>query len=571
MTLIDLVRTEARDESRSLVVVASLAGAANAGIISLVNNAASSTSNDKIRQFVMIALAVALYVICARRSFHRTTALIESALQKIKLRVIDKIEQAELQELEGIGTSLIYDRLTENISEISESAGVIANVLQSVCIVIFASFYILSISAPGFVLLVFINAIAIQMWSAKNAEIRHQLQAAADQRVAFFDQLTDLLKGYKELRFSRKRSRDIRADVATTAEKLRLATVTANNLFNDNFVLVQSALFALLVGVVFVLPQHVTMESSALTTLVGGVLFFWGPLGNVVGGMPMYMRSNNALANIHALEQKIEQAARNHVPAHKTEDPWAGRFSTIDVKNVSFAYPPDVGGQTFHIGPMNLSIAAGEVVFIVGGNGSGKSTFMKVLTGLYPATSGEVRIDGQRLRPENVAAYREMYSAIFSDFHLFSRLYGLLDVDEQAVLALLKQMHIDDKTSFEKGRFTKRDLSTGQRKRLAMIVALLEDRPICLFDEWAADQDPEFRKYFYDELIPTLQRRGKTVIAVSHDDRYFHCADRVMTLEYGKVRSIAATKKATFNELEGLREGTRAADESGELILPRAS
>jgi putative ATP-binding cassette transporter len=179
---------------------------------------------------------------------------------------------------------------------------------------------------------------------------------------------------------------------------------------------------------------------------------------------------------------------------------------------------------------------------------------MKVLTGLYPATGGEMRIDGQRLRPENVAAYREMYSAIFSDFHLFSRLYGLLDVDEQAVLTLLRQMQIDDKTSFEKGRFTKRDLSTGQRKRLAMIVALLEDRPICLFDEWAADQDPEFRKYFYDELIPALKRRGKTVIAVSHDDRYFHCADRVVTLEYGKVRSIEVMKQAVVEELEEPRE-----------------
>ncbi len=537
MTLVDLVRAEARDDLGGLLLTASVAGAANAFVISLVNNAAS-TQDDKTRQFVMIGLAVALYVVCARRTYHRTTEIIESALTKIKVRIIDKIEQAELDELEGIGTSEIYDRLTENVSTVSDSAGAIANVLQSLCIIISASLYVLSISVPGFVLLVLLNAIGIMLWSSSNAEIGVHLDRTAQARVTFLDQLTDLLEGFKEVRLSRKRSRDIRSDVVATTEALRSTTVTANNLFNDNMVFAQCVLVAMLVGVVFVLPQHVTIDNSTVVALVGGVLFFWAPLSGLVGGMPMYIRSNNALANIHTLEQKIEQAARHHVPAGQTKDPWNGRFSAIDVHRVSFAYPPDAGGQTFRIGPMDFSITAGEVVFVVGGNGSGKSTFMKVLTGLYPADCGEVRIDGERLHPENVAAYREMYSAIFSDFHLFARLYGLLDVDESAVQDLLREMQIDDKTSFEQGRFTRRDLSTGQRKRLAMIVAMLEDRPICVFDEWAADQDPEFRKYFYEELIPSLKRRGKTVIAVSHDDRYFHCADRVVTLEYGKVRSI---------------------------------
>lgn len=538
MTIVDLVRKEARDESRGLVLAASLAGASNALIMSLVNKSVGAAPDQKTREFVMIGLAVVLYVVCARRTFHRTTDIIEAALQRLKLRLVDKIEQAELQEIEGIGTSVLYDRLTENVSVISDAAGHIANVLQSLCIVVCASFYILATSVPAFTLLVLLSIVGILLWSAKNADIREQLKRAAQERVTFLDQLTDLLKGFKEVRFSGQRGRDIREDIAKTAGNLRVATVSASNLFNDNHILSQCVLFALLVAVAFVLPQHVALENSTVTTLVGGVLFFWGPLGNVVGSMPMYVRSNAALAAIDALEQQIERAAQNHVPADQIDDPWNGRFTKIDIRHVTFAYPPDAGGQTFRIGPMNLSIAAGEVIFVVGGNGSGKSTFMKTLSGLYFPSIGEVRVDDRRVGPENIAAYREMYSAIFSDFHLFSRLYGLLDVDEATVRDLLRQMQIDDKTSFEKGRFTKRDLSTGQRKRLAMIVALLEDRPIFLFDEWAADQDPQFRKYFYDELIPSLKRRGKTVLAVSHDDRYFHTADRVVVLEDGKIRSI---------------------------------
>ena len=305
-------------------------------------------------------------------------------------------------------------------------------------------------------------------------------------------------------------------------------------------ILAQCVLFVLLIAMVFILPQHIDIDSVKVTTLVGAVLFFWSPLGGAVGGMPAYKRSNIALANIEALEEKLEEATRGVVPPEKAEDPWKGNFSTMALDEIRFAYAAEAGEHAFEIGPMNLTITRGEVVFIVGGNGSGKSTFMKVLMGLYPATSGTLSLDGEQIRAENVASYREMFSVIFADFHLFSRLYGVLDADEQRVQRLLEQMQIADKTSYVDTRFTTRTLSTGQRKRLAMIVSLLEDRPIYVFDEWAADQDPEFRLYFYDELIPSLKARGKTVIAVTHDDRYFHYADRVVTLEYGTVKSIEA-------------------------------
>lgn len=544
-TIIDLAQSEARGQTRELVVTASLAGASNALVIALVDASSQITPDERIRSFILIGLAVALYVVCARRIFHRTTAIIEAAVLKMKLRLVTKIEKAELQAIEGMGSSVIYDRLTENATAISESAGHIANVLQSLCVVIFAAFYILSTSLPGFVLLGVLITVGIMLWSTKNYEIREQLRQASKERVRFLEQLSDLLKGFKEIRFSRQRGVDIVRDIEKTAHQSRAATTTANNLFNDNHVLSQCILFALLVAVVFVLPQHVAVDPPTVTKLVAGVLFFWGPLGNVVGSMPMYIRSNDALKNILELEQAIDRSTQT--PQVEAVDPWRGRFEVIDVKNVRFGYAPDAGGRTFRIGPMNLTVTAGEIVFIVGGNGSGKSTFMKVLSGLYSPSSGEVLIDRLRLDLANVAAYREMFSVIFSDFHLFARLYGLLDVDEKRIHDLLRQMELDTKTSFENGGFTKRELSTGQRKRLAMIVALLEDRPIFLFDEWAADQDPEFRTYFYETLIPSLKQRGKTVIAVSHDDRYFHCADRVVTLEDGKIRSIEQHRRAPSN------------------------
>jgi ABC-type siderophore export system fused ATPase/permease subunit len=174
-------------------------------------------------------------------------------------------------------------------------------------------------------------------------------------------------------------------------------------------------------------------------------------------------------------------------------------------------------------------------VFLVGGNGSGKSTALKLISGLYRPDSGGIRVDGVEVTDLTLQAYREMFTCIFTDFHLFERLYGLEHVDADQVAMLLRHMGLEEKVTFADGRFSTQDLSTGQRKRLAMVVALLEQRDIYLFDEWAADQDSWYRDVFYKVLLPALKRTGKTVIAVTHDDRYWGTADRCITLDAGEI------------------------------------
>jgi putative ATP-binding cassette transporter len=184
---------------------------------------------------------------------------------------------------------------------------------------------------------------------------------------------------------------------------------------------------------------------------------------------------------------------------------------------------------------MDVTIRRGEVIFITGGNGSGKSTFIKLLTGLYHPDRGHLKIDGMAISADNLAGYRALMAPVFSDFHLFSRLYGLEDIAPVAAEDLLHWMEMEHVAGVKQDRFTRTDLSTGQRKRLALIAALLEDKPILILDEWAADQDSHFRKKFYRELLPELRRRGLTIIAVTHDDRYFDAADRRLHLEEGRL------------------------------------
>jgi putative ATP-binding cassette transporter len=211
-------------------------------------------------------------------------------------------------------------------------------------------------------------------------------------------------------------------------------------------------------------------------------------------------------------------------------------WQTLELKGTTHSYPGDKEDSNFVLGELNLKFHPGELVFIVGGNGSGKSTLAKLITGLYIPESGEILLDGQPITNENREWYRQHFSAIFSDFYLFDRLLGMTnhDLDKQAA-EYLQEFHLDNKVEVKDGVLSTTALSQGQRKRLALLTAYLEDRPIYLFDEWASDQDPFFRDIFYKQLLSELKRRGKTVFVISHDDRYFDLADRAIKLDYGKI------------------------------------
>lgn len=234
-----------------------------------------------------------------------------------------------------------------------------------------------------------------------------------------------------------------------------------------------------------------------------------------------------ALARLDAAEARLAGRPQQPIPS-----PITG-FETIALDGVEFAYGENNAG--FRIGPLDLELRRGEVVFITGGNGSGKTTLMKVLTGLYPPTRGRIRVDGRSVSGERRARYRTLFTSIFMDHHLFGPAYGLGRPDPARVHALLERFNLAGVVDFDGERFAPLDLSAGQRKRLAMVVALLEDRPIYVLDEWAAHQDPYLRRYFYETLVPEMKTAGKTVVAISHDARFFHLADRRLHLDGGRL------------------------------------
>lgn len=536
MYVIDLLLEEAKGQRASILAVATMAGIANALLLVGANVLAGSPEKADLRALFFFGLTMGLYVLGARSTYHRTTSLVEAVLHRSRTRIVKKIERTELEGLERVGTAEIFDRVTENMSIVSEQGWVLGSFLQALFVLAFGLIYIAWISLPAFALIALMLVFGFFIVQYRFEEVVDVLRQMGQLRLELFDMIMDLLKGFKEAKFSRRRGREIHDDIVKTAESLHTGAVRTAEGLSGVLVMPNCVLYILLGAVVFTMPRFVDVDVPTMASLVTCTAFVWGPFTSVAGGLNAVFRSSVAFEQIRALEGKLDEAVQR-AAVQKTEDPWNGRIGTLSTRDIVYEYPAGNGDRSFRVGPLSLDIEPGEVVFLVGGNGSGKSTLLKVLTGLYPRSGGELRVGGVLVQPENVAAYREMISAIYSDFHLFSRLYGMLDAEPEAVRALIAEMGLQGKTSFEGQQFTRRALSTGQRRRLATIMTLLEDRPVYVFDEWAADQDPEFRRYFYEELVPALKGRGKTVIAVTHDDRYFHRADRVIELSYGKVQA----------------------------------
>jgi putative ATP-binding cassette transporter len=270
------------------------------------------------------------------------------------------------------------------------------------------------------------------------------------------------------------------------------------------------------------------------------LLFLINPISFILTSAPVFSRGNIGLNRVERLGVDLSGDTLDAV--RDLEVPPRRSWRRLELSGVTHTYRRERDDMDFVLGPIDLALVPGELVFLVGANGSGKTTLVKLLVGLYQPDLGAIRLDGKAVNEEGRDAYRQNFAVVFSDFHLFQNLLGLerpeLDAEARGYLAAL---HLQHKVLVEEGRLSTTELSQGQRKRLALLTAFLEDRPIYVFDEWAADQDPVFKEIFYHQLLPALKARGKTAIVVTHDDRYYDACDRIVKLEDGRIASDTCT------------------------------
>lgn len=540
MKFVRLLLAEAGMNEWRLIGSVVVSGAAMALMMTIVNSVADLKPDMAVdwQLFAMFFLCAVTVIVLQVYSLNLTAVLSERMLARTRLRVASLVRRGELDGLERIGLVRIYDTIARETTIISESSGVIILSMSSVVALALASLYIAFISPLALVLIGVLLAAWVYFYFYSQRDSRGSLVKAKDAETRFFALLGHMLYGFKEVKLHQARGDDLeKIHLAAASEDAEHKKILAFRRLHGGFTVSYAVFYALLGSAVFILPQHLGDVRSAMK-IVYVVIFMFTMVEGVTRSLPVLAKTNLALDNIDELESSLVRASYDR-PGQHQDAPVS--LDDIVLDGVVYTHRGADGAATFTLGPCDLAISPGSMIFLVGGNGSGKSTLTRVLTGLYPADAGAILWNGELVDPANVTRYRNLFSAVYADFHLFDRLYGLEGVDPEQVRKLLADVGLDHKVQYEDGRFSTVALSTGQRKRLAFVVALIEDRPIYVLDELSADQDPEFRRRYYEEFLPALKARGKTVIVVSHDERYFHLADRVLVMEDGRFKPEART------------------------------
>ncbi|EOA6155740.1 multidrug ABC transporter permease/ATP-binding protein [Campylobacter coli] len=447
---------------------------------------------------------------------------------KMQRRVVKQILDTPLLRVAKVGKARILASLGSDVRNISFGLLRLPDFLQSSILILCTSVYLCYLSPQIFTLCAIWIIVVFTINNFLMMKVYAYFRKARENDDALQNNYQNILDGHKELLINRYRAKLYYEDEFESNARSKKKNSTLGNLFNNlssNFTNV--ALLAL-VGVEFYLALEFKWASVAeATTIALSILFLRTPLVSMIGSFPTLLLAKIALDKIAKLE--LDDYKEHFEKTNFIKD-----WRQISFKNTSFSYD-----DNFHLNPVNLDLKKGELIFLIGKNGSGKSTFCMLLTGLFKPSEGEIFVDDMKIDDDNLDVYRSLVSAVFSDFHLFTKTLAKEKfADEEKIASWLKFLELKGKTRVEDHELVLTKLSTGQKKRLAMLIALLEERDILVLDEWAADQDPVFRRFFYKKLLPLLKEQGKTIFAITHDDAYFDSADRIFLAEGGNISEL---------------------------------
>jgi putative ATP-binding cassette transporter len=539
LQLLQFLYREAGASKRLTVFLSLSSGLLRSGLLVLFSVAAASTEDAlRLELGLAFAAALALYLGLAYYARRQLEQVVQTMVLRLRLSVCEKLLFAELRFVEGYGTGEIHVHLGSDVDRLGGFLRARLGGLQPVIVMATALAYLGWLSVPGLIAVVATIAVGTGLYLRLSRRAAPKLEAARQRESDFYQGMTDLLRGFKELKLSRARHIEFFAHLDKIAVEYRDLMVQSEAMFTISNLTSQAFLMVAVGLLVFVVPHALATNTTTTFQFLATILFAIGPVEELVSFVPTFSRAKIGFKRLAGLDAAIAKSAATQEDRALSAKPLS--FEKIALANVRFRFE-DGEDRAFDLGPIDLEFRRGETVFICGGNGAGKTTLLKLLTGLYAPMAGEILVDGRPIEPAERQRYREIFAAVFNDFHLFRRLYGIAEPGAEAVTRLFGELQIEKKTALRNRDFSTIDLSTGQRKRLAYAVARLGDRRVYVFDEFAADQDPNFRAYFYTAILPTLKAQGKTVIAVTHDDRWFHAGDRLVKLDYG--RAVELTEK----------------------------
>lgn len=525
--------------SRRAVIVSVLAGffagISSAGLIVVINTTyGRGSTRSLILSFAGLGILMLVSNLVSRLML---VQLSQRAIHEMRMHLCQKILAARLDQLENLGAARLFATLTDDIVVITNALLSIPQLCICISIVILCLIYLGWLS-PGVLLAFFVVMIVgVTSYQVLVIKAMRYLRAARQEQTVLFRHYRALTEGVKELKIHQRRREVFLANVLqATSSTLRQGNVKGLAYYAAAESWGQFLFFLFIGLLIFALPMLRNVNAATLAAYTLTMLYITGPLQVILSLIPALGRARIALQQVEALGLSLESDGPENIPGAILLP--ANSPSLLELVNVTHTYRQEHDDSSFTLGPIDLTFRPGEMTFIVGGNGSGKTTLAKIITGLYSPEQGAITLAGERITEESSEYYRQHFSAVFSDFFLFDSLLGLESVELDAhARSYLSKLRLDQKVSVKEGVLSTIDLSRGQRKRLALLTAYLEDRPFYVFDEWASDQDPIFKETFYLELLPELKSRGKTLIVITHDEKYFSLADRVVQLDYGKLQA----------------------------------
>lgn len=511
-----------------------LSGGSSAALIALISRVIAQGLTQSLDVVAIAFVGLVLVALSASvTSQIMLIRLAQGAIFQLRLSLSRQILSTELAHLEKLGASRLLATLTDDVQAVSDAVRLVPFLCIDMAIVAGCLSYIIWLSWQIFFLVVLLTIAALGScrWLLKTGQ--KWLAKARDEQDTLFKHFRTVTDGTKELKLHyRRRQAFLQEDLQHSAATYRYYNTRGLTLFAMTSSWGKLIFFFAIGFVLFALPRLITLSPQTLSGYVLTFTYLMLPMDNLVNSLPVLGRAGVALKKIDSLGISLADRAETVT----TPDPIRQQWKELRLNAVTHTYQTEQDDRGFAVGPIDLALHPGELVFIVGGNGSGKSTLAKLLLGLYLPTSGDITFDGQIIDDQNREWYRQHFAVVFADFFLFDRLLGLDRDDlDTAAAAYLHRLRLDHKVGVNQGKLSTTSLSQGQRKRLTLLTAYLEQRPIFLFDEWAADQDPVFKDVFYTELLPQLRTQGKTILCISHDDHYFHLADRIIKLDYGQI------------------------------------
>jgi putative pyoverdin transport system ATP-binding/permease protein len=539
----------------ALIAAGIVAGFASTGLLATINSALGRNGPRSSLVWVFAGLCVVLPLARIASQFF-LLRLSEGLTFHLRMQLSAKILASPLRRLEQVGPARLMATLTEDVTTITNALSSIPLFCLHSAVVASCLVYLGWLSWQLLIIVIVSIAVGTFSYRLPVTKALWHLRFGRERRDDLLLHYRGLTEGTKELKIHRSRREAFLSKLLEpTAASLREHNVVGGMIYAVANSCGQ-VLFFLVIGLIlFVAPRFMELSNKVLSGYMLGILYMLTPLDLILGLFPVFSRAAVSVDKIEKLGLSLTGGTSDDDSALVVGSQW----TELKVVEVTHAFYREDKDATFTLGPVSLDLTPGELVFIIGGNGSGKTTFAKLLIGLYAPEAGQIRLDGESVNDHNRDSYRQLFSVVFSDFFLFDKLIGLErpELDARA-REYLVQFQLDQKLRVEDGTLSTIDLSQGQRKRLALLTAYLEDRQIYVFDEWAADQDPHFKQIFYLDLVPELRRRGKTVLVISHDDHYYSMADRIVKLDYGKLAFDGAAEEylRSVGKKQSLREAS---------------